>query len=329
MSRQGILYFRITVPNHLQSLLNKKEIRRSLGTSKRREARAKAIRLAAVAQDYFFLAEQYLNSKEQSLFPKDMQHIEKNVNMIIKHGTLLFDNALEPGTISPQLAALFPDTEKASMLTHIPGCIPEGVDEIQKIPEIQTEQNSADRVTVRSCLKIQPNRLEPLEKIPISIPMISQAAEAYIAAKKLTWSPSSIKDIPPQIKQFTEIIIELEQGRKDILLTQLTRDHIRRYFDTLRNLPHRVNGKKEFRKKSWLSLAEMGRSGFNGRLLSEKTLSVRQNNVRSFINWCELEYRGIIQARYLNTGFPKAATDNDLRRKGVQKIKNCNLGVLV
>ena len=55
------------------------------------------------------------------------------------------------------------------------------------------------------------------------------------------------------------------------------------------------------------------------RLLSLKTMQVRQINVRSFINWCELEYQGKIQARYLNSGFPPAMTNKDIRRKGTRR----------
>ena len=175
------------------------------------------------------------------------------------------------------------------------------------------------QVVVKRRIKVQPIKPEPDGVNSKVIPTLSQAAEAYIAAKKLTWSRSSIKDIPPQIKQFVTIVSELEHGCRATLLTQLSRNHIRRYYDTIRNLPHRINGKKEFRQKTWLDLADLGRNGFGGRLLSEKTLAVRQNNVRTFINWCELEYQGLIQARYLNTGFPKAVTDHDLRRKGVHR----------
>ena len=55
------------------------------------------------------------------------------------------------------------------------------------------------------------------------------------------------------------------------------------------------------------------------RLLSIKTMEIRQTNVRSFVNWCELEYRGAIQARYVNSGFPKVVSDKNIRRKGVKR----------
>ena len=63
----------------------------------------------------------------------------------------------------------------------------------------------------------------------------------------------------------------------------------------------------------------MGRSGQIERLLSVKTMEVRQTNVRSFVNWCELEYRGAVQAKYVNSGFPKVLSDKDIRRKGVKR----------
>lgn len=52
-------------------------------------------------------------------------------------------------------------------------------------------------------------------------------------------------------------------------------------------------------------MAEIGKNGNIDQLLSQKILEGRQINIKSFINWCELEYKGIIQTRYINSGFPK------------------------
>lgn len=66
-------------------------------------------------------------------------------------------------------------------------------------------------------------------------------------------------------------------------------------------------------------MAEAGGPGKRrqgGSSVSLKTMQMRQINIRSFINWCELEYQGKIQARYLNSVFPPAMTNKDIRRKG-------------
>ena len=63
--------------------------------------------------------------------------------------------------------------------------------------------------------------------------------------------------------------------------------------------------KNSYKNKSWHTLAEINKNGNIDQLLSQKTLEGRQINIKSFINWCELEYKGIIQARYINSGFPK------------------------
>ena len=115
-----------------------------------------------------------------------------------------------------------------------------------------------------------------------------------------------------------EIVRELEHGR-DICVDELSREHIRSYFDTLKHLPCRLCGQRQYAGKGWLQLADMGRSGQIERLLSVKTMEVRQTNVRSFVNWCELEYRGAVQAKYVNSGFPKVLSDKDIRRKGVKR----------
>lgn len=133
------------------------------------------------------------------------------------------------------------------------------------------------------------------------------------------------KDIPPQVRQFVEIVRELEQGR-DIAVDQLSREHIRSYFDTLKHLPCRLCGQRRFAGKGWLQLADMGRFGQIERLLSVKTMEVRQTNVRSFVNWCELEYRGAVQAEYVDSGFPKVLSDKDIRHKGVKREAHTPLG---
>ena len=63
---RGILYFRILVPNHLQSLLGKCEIRRSLNGLDSRTARSKALRLSLVAQHFFALSEDLVEERIRS-----------------------------------------------------------------------------------------------------------------------------------------------------------------------------------------------------------------------------------------------------------------------
>ena len=100
--------------------------------------------------------------------------------------------------------------------------------------------------------------------------------------KKLIWTPASTKDIPPMIKQFIEIIEEIE-NRKNIFITELPREHIRKYFEVIKNLPNRIN-KNSYKNKSWHTLAEIGKNGNIDQLLGQKTLEGRQINIKSFIN---------------------------------------------
>lgn len=178
-------------------------------------------------------------------------------------------------------------------------------------PAIKDEHNLPTRSaeTTRRRIKLEGKK---------ELPNLREALDAYVKAKMLTWSAASAKDIPPQVRQFVEIVRELEHGR-DIRVDELSREHIRSYFDTLKHLPCRLCGQRQFAGKGWLQLADMGRSGQIERLLSVKTMEVRQTNVRSFVNWCELEYRGAVQAKYVNSGFPKVLSGKDIRRKGVKR----------
>lgn len=64
-SRNGTLYFRITVPNHLQSLTKKRELRRSLNTAKLKEACPLVLKLATLSMQYFELLEKIQNDVVQ------------------------------------------------------------------------------------------------------------------------------------------------------------------------------------------------------------------------------------------------------------------------
>ncbi len=249
-SRNGVLNFRIAVPNHLQSLLKKKEIRKSLNTAKLREARPMAMRLAVLAMQYFEL-------------------LEKIRADVVRFG---YKNSMQLADINGDFYD-FTDTfwlEAASSK--------ENVTELLKFylnPLGGKKAVSAETVSVRK-------------------------AEAYISACNECLRPISSQSV---------------ENKEE----NLGREHIRNYFEVLKNLPNRTN-KNIYQNKSWHQLAEMGRKGMADRLLGTKTLEGRQINIRSFINWCELEYKGIIQARYINSGFPKVVHDKRVLQKGNKRV---------
>jgi len=159
------------------------------------------MRLAVVAQDYFFLAEQCLKGKVHSL-PKDhLQQFEIALDNLKSSGTFLLDKALNLGNLNHQPTMIFSPPEKQDPpvlgTAGSNGCIsatsvykdsePEGMDR-----EIY---DHAAQVVVKRRIKVQSVKPEPDGVTPRVIPTLSQAAETYIAAKKLTWSRSSIKDI--------------------------------------------------------------------------------------------------------------------------------------
>ena len=314
-THRGILYFRILVPNHLQSLIGKREIRRSLNGLDSRTARTKALRLSLVAQHLFALADDLAHERIHSALEKDIQSFGITKENIKSVGTFLFDSTLEKDLSPASLTLLL-----SSFLRE-----QEGIDSSTKIFSEKIEADGAGKEDF-SFPKEETPSVEPTETVRRRIkleeksrlPNIREAFDAYVKAKTLTWSAASAKDIPPQVRQFVEIVRELERGR-DIRVDELSREHIRSYFDTLKHLPCRLCGQRQFAGKGWLQLADMGRSGQIERLLSVKTMEVRQTNVRSFVNWCELEYRGAVQAKYVNSGFPKVLSDKDIRRKGVKR----------
>ena len=314
---RGILYFRILVPNHLQSLLGKCEIRRSLNGLDSRTARSKALRLSLVAQHFFALSEDLVEKRIHSAQDNISQQFGITKENIKSVGTFLLDSTLKKDLSPASLTLLLPSFLREQKGTLSVKMFSEKATPVRKesmqdkAPAIKDENNLPTRSaeTTRRMIKLEGKK---------ELPNLREALDTYVKAKTLTWSAASAKDIPPQVRQFVEIVRELEHGR-DIPVDELSREHIRSYFDTLKHLPCRLCGQRQFTGKGWLQLADMGRSGQIERLLSVKTMEVRQTNVRSFVNWCELEYRGAVQAKYVNSGFPKVLSDKDIRRKGVKR----------
>ena len=316
-THRGILYFRILVPNHLQSLIGQREIRRSLNGLDSRSARTKALRLSLAAQHFFALADDLAHERIHSVQEETIQSFGITRENIKSVGTFLFDSTLKKDLSPASLTLLLPSflrEQKGTLSVKMfsEKAVPVRKESIQnESPAIKDEHNLPTRSaeTTRRRIKLEGKK---------ELPNLREALDAYVKAKTLTWSAASAKDIPPQVRQFVEIVRELEHGR-DIRVDELSREHIRSYFDTLKHLPCRLCGQRQFAGKGWLQLADMGRSGQIERLLSVKTMEVRQTNVRSFVNWCELEYRGAVQAKYVNSGFPKVLSDKDIRRKGVKR----------
>ncbi|MFR9039715.1 MAG: DUF6538 domain-containing protein [Bilophila wadsworthia] len=317
-THRGILYFRILVPNHLQSLIGKREIRRSLNGLDSRSARTKALRLSLAAQHFFALADDLAHERIHSVQEKAIQLSGITKENIKSVGTFLFDSTLKKDLSPASLTLLLPSFLRAQ----------EGIASSTKVfsEKVEAAEVGGAGEERFSFPREETPSVEPTETVRRRIklekkgrlPNLREAFDAYVKAKTLTWSAASAKDIPPQVRQFVEIVRELEHGR-DIRVDELSREHIRSYFDTLKYLPCRLCGQRQFTGKGWLQLADMGRSGQIERLLSVKTMEVRQTNVRSFVNWCELEYRGAVQAKYVNSGFPKVLSDKDIRRKGVKR----------
>lgn len=313
--RNGAYYVRIPVPKHLHSLLNRKELRKSLGTGRFKEARPLALRYAVLSHEYFSLADKIRTGTVQ-LTTEDLLQFTDFTNK----------NSCSIGTILTRLQE--DDFWNDLFLEYI---INKNEDRTAKAVLSQTlyypvanqtvpvKTSQKKRVIVNESQEVQDiinrNNFEKKRNKKISdkeiVPPLSTAMNAFIKAKSLVWTPGSSKEIPPHVKQFVEIIKEIE-GR-DISIAELSREHIRSYYNVLKYLPSRIIPKLHGNKK-WKQLAEMGKQGKFERLLSAKTMHNRQINVRSFINWCELEYKGVIQARYINSGFQKTLVDKQIVR---------------
>jgi hypothetical protein len=174
-------------------------------------------------------------------------------------GTFLFDSTLKKDLSSASLALLLPSFLKEQ----------EGIASSTKIFSEKIEAPEADGAGMEdfSFLKEKTPSVESTEPVRRRIkleekgrlPNLREAFNVYVKAKMFTWSAASAKDIPPQMRQFVEILRELEHIRVD----ELSREHIRSYFDTLKHLPCRLCGQRQFTDKGCSSLriwVALGRS---------------------------------------------------------------------
>ena len=175
-------------------------------------------------------------------------------------GTFLFDSTLKKDLSPASLTLLLPSFLREQ----------EGIASSTKIFSEKVEATETDGAGKEdfSFPKEETPSVEPTETVRRRIkleekgrlPNLGEAFDAYVKAKTLTWSAASAKDIPPQVRQFVEIVRELEHGR-DIRVDELSREHIRSYFDTLKHLPCRLCGQRQFTGKGWSSLPIWGALG--------------------------------------------------------------------
>lgn len=193
---RGILYFRILVPNHLQSLLGKCEIRRSLNGLDSRTARSKALRLSLVAQHFFVLSEDLVEERIHSVQDNISQQFGITKENIKSVGTFLFNSTLKKDLSPASLTLLLPSflrEQKGTLSVKMfsEKATPVRKDPIQdKDPAVRQEGNILTRSAEKTRRRI---RLEGKKELP----SLRDAFDAYVKAKTLTWSAASAKDIPP------------------------------------------------------------------------------------------------------------------------------------
>ncbi len=149
-THRDILYFRILVPNHLQSLIGKREIRRSLNGLDSRTARTKALRLSLAAQHFFALADDLAHERIHSAQEKTVQSsgiTKENIKFV---GTFLFDSTLKKDLSPASLTLLLPSFLREQ----------EGITSSTKIFSEKIEATEAGR-HVRSVFLFQKKKRPP------------------------------------------------------------------------------------------------------------------------------------------------------------------------
>lgn len=175
---------------------------------------------------------------------------------------------------------------------------------------IERNRNKGDYSdTIPTSTSTSPSGLPQPVRPKSELMTLSEAVEKYIYDKThgtKPWAKSSQKDIPPQVKQFAQIVGE------EKLIGDLSRDDMRKYQEAMLKLPSRRRS-TPYRDKSLKQLLRMNIP--EGERLSPKTLDTRFTNIRTFLNWAELE--GCInRSKPLNAILvaPEAESDSPKRR---------------
>ncbi len=305
------LYFRIRIPSDLQPIVGFFEIKKSLNTRYLKEARPKAIKLASTSHAIF---DEFRRRRE------DVMSGRLSRDTIKKLAHQWLDEALEEErgyrlSRKWDLEELDKRNEQMSMLEtdaleDLECCnfkrVEKRADSLLKTEQVEFSKDSREyKEFCAALLEVEARFLGAIRKTgfmqilkedntPAQTPQVEQQApsltieeaiEKYIQFKTEgpnPWGASSRKDIPPQLRQFADMI-HLKHGK--IHINQLTRDHMQSYWKNLQKLPGTRT--KRYKGKSLAQLLKMKVPEQD--LYKPKTLQTRFNAVRTFLNWAELE----------------------------------------
>jgi len=127
----------------------------------------------------------------------------------------------------------------------------------------------------------QPALVVPQPEAKNPAPILESAVEKYIKVKMDEgWSTATIKDIPPQLSRFVELV------GFGLRVDELTRDHIRHYCQCMEHLPNSRHRAKYSRKTDEELMAMDVPIEHQ---LNAKSLTTRYNTIRSLFKFCEDE----------------------------------------
>jgi hypothetical protein len=186
------------------------------------------LRLSLAAQHFFALADDLAHERIHSVQEKAIQLSGITKENIKSVGTFLFDSTLKkdlsPASLTLLLPSFLREQEGIASSTKV---FSEKV-EATEVGEAGEERFSFPREETPSVEPTETVRRRIKLEEKGRLPNLGEAFDVYVKAKTLTWSAASAKDIPPQVRQFVEIVRELEHGR-DIRVDELSREHIRSY----------------------------------------------------------------------------------------------------
>ncbi len=312
--RNGVFYFRRSIPKDIRSKINQSEIIVSLRTRERQEASRRSILCLNVTNRLF---REIRMSGVKTLDPDFKARVRKALKQFEHDGTEASESlafagkGASPETLRAFLQGL--DEHLASApLTHTleeGGNVAEFLEDLRSLPDLQDIGNSDPkaaqafiqreflkqlRATVENTLRLYtdpsyesaddlapsvvattPKTITP----PRNTTTILEAWEQYAKENRTKWGASTAPQYESTIKEFTNSAFVGNKAVEDITRTDLVR-----YKTILHQLPANWKKIKKYRE---LSVGELLALDIPEKdKLSDRTINERFNVLKPFFKWC-------------------------------------------
>ena len=304
-SRHGVYYLRMVIPQSLRVSLGvrEREVRASLRTKNKQQARVKlAPRVSAMTKLFHGLEE--LEQQQR------LERYERGLELIRQYGSIDLNHEFQFEALTSELQG--PDLEayifavqydQEYELKKVNSADPQSTQ--RHNPPTAPNTQSTETAAVAPAAQPRSDTSLPDEKISVAI-------DHFVRDKQLTANQATANKYGSQCRLFLKVIAD---GNRDILLSEITIQHIQVYASKLSKLPKKISLNDPRPIDDIIASSATG--------MSARTKFTHAQAVNMFLTWCQgQQYRiapnlGSILAPSLKKPKPdkrrKHFTDDELK----------------